>query len=288
MNTLADIRPFVGDSMKYVYDGSSNEKLRVGSTYAVHLFTNGPGEMEVEGRRYPIRRGTLIFLKPGQPHAFHVSKDTPLSSYNLYFDLWPGAQPAAPSRYFVRAPLPLELGRRSLELPCEELDKLPAVSSLNAYPHLHEGLVRIHRLFDELHAYRQQAIDAYFYAWMLEWHNVMSDLRPGDYRILRLLKQLHDHPEQRVSVAEWAQSCGMKRTYFHECFLRETGLTPKAYQHRLLMKKAARLLLESSLSVTAVAEKLGYDSIHPFTRHFGAYYGTSPSRFRGSRMSNPD
>ena len=94
MKTLADLTPFVGDSMPYRYDGSSNEALRVCSVYAFHLFTDGPGEMEIEGARYPIEKRTLIFLRPGQPHAFHISPEHPLASHNLYCDLWDNRAPS--------------------------------------------------------------------------------------------------------------------------------------------------------------------------------------------------
>ncbi|WP_341277975.1 helix-turn-helix domain-containing protein [Paenibacillus sp. FSL H8-0537] len=46
------------------------------------------------------------------------------------------------------------------------------------------------------------------------------------------------------------------------------------------MRRASNLLLETELSVTAIAERLGYPSIHPFTRHFSACYGVSPKQYR--------
>jgi AraC-like DNA-binding protein len=46
------------------------------------------------------------------------------------------------------------------------------------------------------------------------------------------------------------------------------------------MRRASQLLQESGLTVTAIAEKLGYPSIHPFTRHFSTYYGVSPKQYR--------
>ncbi|MEF2247334.1 hypothetical protein [Paenibacillus sp. IITD108] len=45
-------------------------------------------------------------------------------------------------------------------------------------------------------------------------------------------------------------------------------MTPKSYQHKLLMKRASQLLRESNLAVTAIADKLGYLTFDPFTQHF--------------------
>lgn len=115
MNKLSEMTPYVGAIMPYVYDGSSNEHLRVGNAYAFHLFTDGPGEMEIDGIRYPIERRTLVFLRPGQPHAFHIVPSHPLSSYNIYFDLWDNRSPVSNNLSFIHAPevLQFEKSHRS-------------------------------------------------------------------------------------------------------------------------------------------------------------------------------
>ncbi|MBD2871405.1 AraC family transcriptional regulator [Paenibacillus arenilitoris] len=280
MTKLSEMTPYVGDSMPYRYDGSSNEKLRVCSVYAFHLFTDGPGEMEINGKRYPIDNRTIIFLRPGEPHAFHISAERPLTSYNLYCDLWDPEAPVSVNRTFIYAPEPFLLHETSLAPPCEELDGLPSVFSLQPYPELFDAFLRLARIFNELHHYRNEAMGSLLYAWILSWYNTIHTHQPTDYRIVRLLHHLNEHPERGESVESWWAFCGLKRTYFHELFLRETGLTPRAYHHKLLMRRAAHLLRESDLTVTAIAERLGYPSIHPFTRHFRGYYGVSPRSYR--------
>lgn len=280
MKKLNEITPHVGDSMYYLYDGSSNEKLRICSVYAFHLFTDGPGEMEIDGKKYPINNRTLIFLRPEQPHAFHISSDHPLSSYNLYCDLWNQNDPVSANRTFIYAPEPFELNTVAPSMACDELDSLPCVFSLQPYPELYDSFLMLAKLYNDSQFYRTEMMNSLLYAWILNWYNTIHTHQPTDYRIVRLLTHLNAHPEKRESVETWWEFCGLKRTYFHALFLRETGLTPKAYHHKLLMRRASHLLLESELSVTAIAEKLGYASIHPFTRHFSAFYGTSPKHYR--------
>lgn len=280
MKKLNELTPYVGDSMNYLYDGSSNEKLRVCSVYAFHLFTDGPGQMEINGKLYPIGKRTLIFLRPAEPHAFHVSAGHPLTSYNLYCDLWERNDPVSDNRVFIYAPEPFELGTVASSLPCGELDSLPSVFSLQPYPELYEAFVMIAKLYDNSQFYRSEMVNSLLYAWLLNWYNTIHTHQPTDYRIVRLLAHINGHPEEREPVESWWKFCGLKRTYFHALFLRETGLTPKAYHHKLLMRRASHLLLESGLSVTAIAERLGYASIHPFTRHFSAFYGVSPRQYR--------
>ncbi|MFE4710606.1 MULTISPECIES: helix-turn-helix domain-containing protein [unclassified Paenibacillus] len=280
MNKLSAITPYVGETMTYQYDGSSNENLRVCNVYAFHLFMGGPGEMEIDGRRYPIERGTLIFLRPGQPHAFHISPSNPLSSYNFYFDLWDNQSPMSDNHSFIYAPEPLSFEKKALQAACPELDQLPSVFQLATHPMLNDSLVMIAKTFNDAQFYRSEAVNSYMYAWILSWYNALHLHQPSDYRIVRLLEYLNAHPERGESIEDWARMCGLKRTYFHELFQRETGVTPRTYHHNLVMRRAAGLLLESELSVTAIAEKLGYPSIHPFSRHFSASYGVNPTQYR--------
>jgi AraC-like DNA-binding protein len=266
--------------MNYLYDGSSNEKLRVCSVYAFHLFTDGPGQMEINGKLFRIDNRTLIFLRPDEPHAFHISSEHPLTSHNVYCDLWDQNNPLSVNRTFIYAPEPFELSSVALSFPCEELESLPSVFSLQPYPQLYEAFLMVAKLYNDTMYYRSEMVNSLMYAWILNWYNTIHTHQPTDYRIVRLLAHLNAQPEQREPVETWWKFCGLKRTYFHALFLRETGLTPKAYHHKLLMRRASHLLLESELSVTAIAERLGYPSIHPFTRHFGAFYGVSPKHYR--------
>lgn len=266
--------------MPYLYDGSSNEHLRVCNMYAFHLFTDGPGEMEIDGKCYPIERRTLIFLRPGQPHAFHITPTHPLSSYNVYFDLWDNKSSNCNNHSFIYAPEALRFEKKAVEATCCELDELPCVFPLAKYPLLYDSLVMIAKAYNEAPIYRNEMVNSYLYGWILSWYNALHQYQPSDYRIVQLLEYLNTHPERGESIENWAQFCGLKRTYFHELFLRETGMTPRAYHHNLVLRRAAGLLLESELSVTAIAEKLGYPSIHPFSRHFSAYYGINPTQYR--------
>ena len=62
-----------------------------------------------------------------------------------------------------------------------------------------------------------------------------------------------------------------------------TGMPPYAYWTKRQMERAAASLLESDKSVTDIADWLGYTSIHHFSKQFAAYYGVSPSAYRGHR-----
>ena len=49
---------------------------------------------------------------------------------------------------------------------------------------------------------------------------------------------------------------------------------------RLRMERAKQMLVYSSMSVTTVAQELGFDNIHAFSRAFKEMYQLSPKAYR--------
>jgi AraC-like DNA-binding protein len=97
--------------------------------------------------------------------------------------------------------------------------------------------------------------------------------------IRNALQMIVEHPEQAWSITELAESCGYHHIYFSQLFKEVMGVSPKPYMIHKRMQLAKKLLLKEE-KVEVVASKLGYASIHYFSRHFKAMTGMSPSTFR--------
>ena len=69
--------------------------------------------------------------------------------------------------------------------------------------------------------------------------------------------------------------------YLGRLFLRETGESFKDYLNKERVSRA-KLLLRSALSVTEVAERVGYNSVAYFNRIFKKLTGYTPSEYRKS------
>jgi AraC-like DNA-binding protein len=67
---------------------------------------------------------------------------------------------------------------------------------------------------------------------------------------------------------------------FHAHFKAVTGMTPGQAIQRRQIEEARRLLADTRLAVTTVAEKCGFCSSSDFARRFRAFEGVSPSQFR--------
>jgi AraC-like DNA-binding protein len=68
--------------------------------------------------------------------------------------------------------------------------------------------------------------------------------------------------------------------YLSHVFSEEIGLTIKDYYKHKRFEKAMEWLKDSSLSITEIADKLQYKSIHAFSKAFHKDFGIPPIVYR--------
>lgn len=86
--------------------------------------------------------------------------------------------------------------------------------------------------------------------------------------------------EKRISLAELAAHVHLHPNYLSRLYKQETGNTIFTQLNRLRIVKARKLLEESRLSISQIAEQTGFSSADLFFRKYKAYYGVSPSEYR--------
>jgi len=73
---------------------------------------------------------------------------------------------------------------------------------------------------------------------------------------------------------------GLSRSPFAAKFTALVGQSPMAYLKRWRLQRAATLLRHQSLTLSSVAERVGYESAAAFSRAFTHEFGVSPGRYR--------
>lgn len=81
-------------------------------------------------------------------------------------------------------------------------------------------------------------------------------------------------------IEDYAAMCYMSKYQFAHAFKSLIGVSPHAYQERIVLMKAQDLLLNSELSITEIAKVLGFTDIYYFSRFFKRQTDKSPSEFR--------
>ena len=82
------------------------------------------------------------------------------------------------------------------------------------------------------------------------------------------------------TLRELAAIACLEPTYFVRRFRTDTGLPPMVWLARLRAERAATLLLQTTLAVQEIGERVGWSDLSYFARRFRAHFGCSPSAYR--------
>ncbi len=102
-----------------------------------------------------------------------------------------------------------------------------------------------------------------------------------DERLARALKQMHAHIGRAWTVDHLAKIATLSRSAFFERFTRIVGVAPMAYLLSWRMEIAKDLLRDDALTVSEIAERVGYGSTSAFSVAFSRCVGQAPSRYEG-------
>lgn len=101
-----------------------------------------------------------------------------------------------------------------------------------------------------------------------------------DRTVGRCLALMHERPADPWTVDSLASSVGVARSVLAERFTHFVGQPPMQYLGKWRMALAANHLSRTALSLTRVAEQVGYDTDAAFNRAFKRAYGVPPGTWR--------
>lgn len=97
---------------------------------------------------------------------------------------------------------------------------------------------------------------------------------------VRLLRHLHAHYMEPVSLDSLAQQFYVSRSHLSREFKRHTGATVVEYVNDLRVDQARRLLHETTMPISRIALDVGFSTVTHFNRVFRDRAGTTPRQLR--------
>ena len=99
-------------------------------------------------------------------------------------------------------------------------------------------------------------------------------------RIDEVCGYLHEHFTETIQQSKVSRMLRMNPAAFSRFFKRATGRTMTAYVNELRLGLAARLLIETNLTVLEICYRAGFNNAANFHRQFARLKGCSPGQFR--------
>ena len=211
-----------------------------------------------------VPRNTVIFVFPQIRHAYCPDRKTGWNNQWVEFDAAHALPLLKPAGIVPEQPLKTFEATPHLSRLFQELQDL---SRVEAFGIEQELSACAHRIFAHVLAL---------------WQGDTSQAQ--HFAAVERLRQFLVTDQKHVrSVAAASGQAGLSAPRLRVLFKQATGLSPKQYQLKARMDRAARLLADSALPVGAIAEQAGYDSIYHFSRQFKLTCGVSPSQYRAAQ-----
>ncbi len=262
------------------------------TVYRFRLFSTPPKAGEVhdfpeifyveEGERHVALDGIPYMLQAGQmlvyaPDTFHAS--APLA-------VDPPARVGIIS-FETLCPLPERVLNRVITLTAEQRESYAALLADGVHLFGNDSGGHLDTLPREPQTERQlQKLKNRLELFLLELCGDEVTPRMGNAREYRHQRRMQGvtayltaHLDKTFTLQQMAQGCGLSVSTLRRLVAAEMGCGPIAYFHQLKIEEAQRLLRQTPMSVTAVAERLGFSSIHYFSRQFKQATGVCPSAY---------
>ncbi|WP_353023904.1 AraC family transcriptional regulator [Mesorhizobium sp. M1403] len=140
-------------------------------------------------------------------------------------------------------------------------------------------------LFEVLHA-RRDDIDLALNRLVAELvHSIAMPLvKPGESRLptalSSIMEKMRKAPEQSWHADELSEASGLSAAQTRRLFQRHLQISPRRWLIRERIMMAQKMLLESDLTISDIAEQCGFFDAYHFSREFKRSIGTSPRNWR--------
>ena len=226
----------------------------------IFFMAEGLGHTTVNGTRHNLKAGQMILYAANSVHGEGSGGIAEVISFE------------------TAEPLPREYCDRVITLTAEQMIRLRAIIQ-QAMPLL-ERRVGVRGMLLKKHAdpYAVQRMKNELELLLLdlihpaERHEVQNMNAVTDY----MMRNLH----KTLTVREICLDLGLSESSLKRLVRQTCGQSPLAYFTDLKIAQAEWLILHSSMNMTQIAERLGFSSVHYFSRVFKGKTGEAPTTLK--------
>ncbi len=239
------------------------------NNYVLHIVWRGKGTFEIGGRGYALERGNAFLIPPEVEAWYQADRNNPWS----YF--WIGFNGIKAEEYIASA----GFGKDTLVRRVEDVDRL--------YRYV-DQMLTCHEV-TPANELKRIGLTLLFFAALAEEYsrgNVIKTrnvLAQESLYIDEAVEYIDKNLSKKIKIEELAKRAGISRSYFSICFKKVMGCSPQDYIVNLRMKKSMLLLKTTALSVTEIADSVGYNDPLAFSKIFKQNFGESPKAYRNTK-----
>jgi YesN/AraC family two-component response regulator len=103
-------------------------------------------------------------------------------------------------------------------------------------------------------------------------------------KLYKVVEKHLDNPD--LNIEKFCDEINMSSANLYRKIKAVTNLSPLEYVKSVRMQLAAKMLMETDLSITEVSEKVGFNSLIHFSSTFRKHFGFSPTKYVNNEKKN--
>lgn len=244
----------------HVFSGTHDE-------YIIHFILSGCGFYSANGNTWPLSGGQMFLIRPNDPVVYCSDEIDPWRYAWIGFS-GSGAKSILKQCGFTK---------NNLVLPSPALNEVSCCFD-ELFEHVNisyaDGLYRESILLKLLsllcRSYSELSLREDF------WQNRVS----GNAYVNQVIDYINEMYMKGISVADIASHIGISQAHLNHIFQEELNLSVQNFLIDFRLEKAARQLVNTSLSIKEISHLVGYRDPLVFSKAFKRKFEVSPKQYR--------
>lgn len=226
---------------------------------------------------HTLKKGQIIFHKPGEAHSLNIGSDQEAHVITIAFECHSSAIHFFENKIFDITKLEHNLlimllceARKCIASPLND----PSISKMEKYNDDFFGSRQLLYLYLEeflLYIIRRCIAQPYI--------SPLSNTKSDSILYNKVLRYLETHICEPISIDDICQNNLISRSQLQKIFQREHQCGVIDFFSKMKIEFAKQLIRDSQLNLTQISSYLGYSSIHYFSRQFKKITGVTPSSY---------
>jgi two-component system, response regulator YesN len=123
----------------------------------------------------------------------------------------------------------------------------------------------------------QNALDLFCKTYLEQIHTAVNGVSPA---IKLAIEYINQHYNQKIVLDDVAAQVFLNRSYLSQLFKKEMEVSFGDYLEKIRINNSKHLILDSTKSMSEVAESVGFSNQNYFTKVFKKVTGVSPLKYK--------
>ena len=232
--------------------------------YLIHYIISGEGYYQVSGHKFHLHEGDCFLVYPNTEVTYYADEHTPWEYAWVGFTGSDAASILQATDFSKSSPV-IKNTPNGAALKNQILKIYDARG--NEFEHAVEMTGRLYTALAILMHTAQKTADT---------NTAQSYVQKG----IEYITANYSYP---ITVEDIAYYVGLSRSHLFRSFQTVLGVSPKEYLTDFRIKQSCILLERSDLSITAIANSIGFDNSLYFSKAFHKEKGMSPKEYRNAK-----